>query len=194
MAKAEVKCPYCGKKFERLDNEEHIVWERGDNVKLDKRRYFHKECVELAHQTPKTAWPEYLHRIELAGSELDVWAAMCYDFLTKDMKMEAEYNKIRNQIEAFTKKHMKYEGIFRTVCYCYAVKHLDKKKAEGGIGIVPYLYEEAAQWFVDRTQKQEKFVMELNKQIEERKAAVTIFRQKRDPARGRQKINLAEME
>lgn len=194
MAKVEAKCPYCGKKFDRLENEEHIVWERGDNVKLDKRRYFHKACVELAHSTPKNQWPEYIKRVEAAGSELDVWAAMCYDFLMKEIKIMADYSKIRTQLEAFSKKHMKYEGIYRTLYFCYLVKHIDKTKAEGGIGIVPYCYDEAARWFVDRTQKQEKFVLELNQQIEERKTAMVIRRQKRDPARNRKKIDLAEME
>lgn len=40
-----------------------------------------------------------------------------------------------------------YTGMLKSLRYFYEIKHGDKAKANGGIGIIPYIYSEAAEYY-----------------------------------------------
>ena len=44
--------------------------------------------------------------------------------------------------------HYTYSGIYKTLQYWYEIKNNDISKANGGIGIVPYVYDQAKQYFI----------------------------------------------
>ena len=46
------------------------------------------------------------------------------------------------------------------------IKKGDKNKANGGIGIVEYVYDEAGKYWVEQQEKNEKIILELERQIE----------------------------
>lgn len=52
-----------------------------------------------------------------------------------------------NQYLSDIEKNYTYSGILKTLIYFYEIKHGDTSKAHNGIGIVPFLYDEAYQYY-----------------------------------------------
>lgn len=56
--------------------------------------------------------------------------------------------KIQKQIDNYKKdKNYSYSGIYKTLKYFYEVKGGSLEKSNGGIGIVPFIYEEAFKYW-----------------------------------------------
>ena len=123
MAHAWVKCLYCGKQFDRLSE---------PCVKLG-RRYAHKECYDsqddedLKKEKEKSDFFDYLK--ELYGSD--------YNFVA-----------VSKQAENYIKQYgFTYSGMLKSLKWFYEVKHNDKESANGKIGIIPYIYEDAKKYY-----------------------------------------------
>lgn len=114
-----VTCLYCQEKFDR------------DKIKCQKigRRYAHITCNE-----PK---------IDVDGSAYNMIIQYCAEIFKED----ANFLKIRTQIKDFVAQGLSYKGIYLTLKYWYEIKKESKEKAMGGIGIVPYIYKEAASYW-----------------------------------------------
>lgn len=79
------------------------------------RRYAHKKCVNIIEQIH-----EYMRHI---------------------LGIEYSYSKIDSQIKLFTTKEgMSVDSIYKTLIYWYDIKKSSTTQANGGIGIVPYVY------------------------------------------------------
>lgn len=89
------------------------------------RRYAHLYCHE--------------HK-ELNFSALIEYAREC-------LRDEADDKKIAVQISRFIKKGMSYDDIYVTLKYWYEVRKAVPTKAKGGIGIVPYILDEAKEYW-----------------------------------------------
>ena len=57
------------------------------------------------------------------------------------------------------------KGIYFALRYFYEIKHGDKEKSHGGIGIVPYIYGESAQYWIDREKKNKGTIENIIKQM-----------------------------
>ena len=56
--------------------------------------------------------------------------------------------RVRKQINEFINKYnYSYSGIYRSLEYFYEIKGNSKEKANGGIGIVPYVYQDAYNYY-----------------------------------------------
>jgi hypothetical protein len=65
--------------------------------------------------------------------------------------------KVRKQINSFIEKfNYTYSGIRKALIYHYEIKGGDKSKANGGIGIVPYVYQDAYNYHYNLWLAQEK--------------------------------------
>lgn len=79
------------------------------------RRYAHKECFEKVNQIHK-----YMEHI---------------------LGVNYSYTKIESQIKNFVlKEGMTADAIYKTLIYWYDIKKSSTDQANGGIGIVPYVY------------------------------------------------------
>lgn len=119
MAKKEVKCYYCGETFDANTTE---------FVRIG-TRYAHQTCHDRrdAETKAKDSMYEYL-RDEVFGPKYD-------------------YQKIERQSKSFMEKfHYTRQGIYNAVKYWFGVKGNSAEKANGGIGIVPWIYEEAQEY------------------------------------------------
>ena len=58
--------------------------------------------------------------------------------------MPADVNR---QIQQFVKKGYTYTGILKSLKFFYEVEHGSKEKSGGRIGIVPYVYERAKEYY-----------------------------------------------
>lgn len=116
-----VVCAYCKKSMNRKDE---------DCVVLGNGKYAHKECVEIEEKR------------ELTDQEkLD-------KYITQLLKIDFVNQRIKRQISDFmTKYGYTYSGIHKALVYFYEVKGNPVEKANGGIGIVPYVYSDAYNYY-----------------------------------------------
>ena len=64
------------------------------------------------------------------------------------MKEEYISPKVRKQINQYiTEYNYTYSGMRKALVYFYEVKHNDPAKANGGIGIIPYCYNQARDYY-----------------------------------------------
>lgn len=93
-----------------------------------------------------------------------------YAYVAKIFKFKNERKPgpvIMSQLKNFMEKYgYSYEGIYHTLVYCYDVKKMSTAKAKEGIGIVPYTYEEAQQYFNNFYRKQQNIVNDIKKQMD----------------------------
>lgn len=114
-----VKCLYCQEQFDR------------DEIKCQKigRRYAHLTCHE-----PK---------IDVNGPTYN----MILQYARQILGEQTNFLKVSKQIKEFVTTGYSYKGIYLTLKYWYEVKNNSTEKAMGGIGIVPYVYKEAADYW-----------------------------------------------
>lgn len=129
-----VTCIYCKKTFNK--NEESFkLFSNG--------KYAHQSCFDI-DQTRELTDQEKLER-----------------YIMKLFDSDYVYAKIKNQIKDYVTNHgFSYSGIHKALIYYYEVKgnKFDKGKAQGGIGIVPYVYQHAFNYYYaiwEAQQKQE---------------------------------------
>ena len=122
-----VKCPYCNQYFKR--STEKFIYDKG--------RYWHEDC----------------HNIQIGEKkkyEKDKRELIAYIEKLLNKKVDA---RIHKQIKTFVEDYgYKYKGIQLTLEYFFELKGNLVSKAQGGIGIVPYVYEEAKQYYMMKDQ------------------------------------------
>lgn len=120
----KVKCIYCHQTFDR---------DKYSFVQVSPRRYAHTECASKEQsrlkqeEADKIALEEYI--IKLLGD----------DFITP---------RVRKQINTYIEQYQyTYSGIKKALVYFYEIKGNSTEKANGGIGIVPYVYKDAFNYY-----------------------------------------------
>lgn len=136
MAKHMVKCSICGESFDA-----NIV----PFVKTyNGRRYAHVECFEN-QENIKT-------QDQKDKEQLEAYIKILLD-------VEQLNPRIYKTLYDYTKNYnFTYKGIFQALVYFYEVKGNDKAKARatGTIGIVPFVYQEAFNYFLALWEAQQK--------------------------------------
>ena len=122
MAKHMVKCFYCGKTFDA--NSEPFVKPRAN-------RYAHAACDQQANANKTQEERDYEILVDyikqlLGNVNPRVWKQL------KEYKEQYGYT---------------YSGIYKTLVWWFDLKHNDVEKANGGIGIVPYVYDQASHYY-----------------------------------------------
>lgn len=129
MSKHIVKCFYCGKSFDA--NIEPFAKPRAN-------RYAHQDCHNQADKNKTQeerdyeALVAYIKQLFNGAPNPRVW---------KQLK---EYREMKdnNGDPLYT-----YSGMLKTLVWWYELKHNDIEKANGGIGIIPYVYNDACQYY-----------------------------------------------
>lgn len=148
-----IQCRICKKKFDT---------EKEPFVLVGQKSYYHKDCYE-----------EWIKTRNLAGSsngDADFWKESVIDYLYRDLKMSIDFAKLDNQWNSFIKPERKMtpKGIYFALRYHFEVQHGDKTKAQGGIGIVPTIYNAAAEYWVNLENKKEGTIEAIIEQIRKR--------------------------
>ena len=120
--KAMVKCFYCGLSFDR--NSESFTKPRAN-------RYAHAACDQQANANKTQEERDYEQLVEyikhlFGNPNPRVWKQL------KEFK----------DVYGYT-----YSGMYKTLVWWFELKHGDIDKANGGIGIIPYIYEQASQYY-----------------------------------------------
>ena len=118
------KCVYCKIEFDR---------DKEPFEQISERRYAHKECAER-------------NKIQKTQNEQDYDALINY--IEKTLGDHAINAKIAKQIKDFREEHgYTYSGILGTLIYWFEVQGGSAELSNGGIGIVPYKYDEAKKYY-----------------------------------------------
>jgi len=163
--KNERKCYYCDKYFD-ITQEEY--------VKPRLNRYAHKSCFEK-YSTPD-----------------DVYIEKIYEYLKDEIKVKYDYLACeRQRVNFINKLGYTNKGIYYSLKFFYEVKKQSPEKSGNRIGIVPYVYDEAKEYYKQLSLKQRAIlkVVEGQKNIEH----IEIYVEK-TPQRRKKLIDLTTIE
>ena len=119
-----VTCVYCKQKFDR--DKEYFT-------QISNMRYAHKKCADKMH-------------VEKSKAEKDYDALI--DYVEKLLGEHYVAARVTKQIKDFREAYnYTYSGMLGTLVYWFEIKKAPIDKANGGIGIIPYIYEEAKQYY-----------------------------------------------
>lgn len=128
-----VTCVYCKQKFDR---------DRLPFIQVSARRYAHQEC-SLTEDEKKNK--EEQDKIDLENYIMSLFKT---DYIDA---------KIRKQIKQYKEEYnYTYSGIRKALVYFFEIKGNSIEKANGGIGIVPYVYQQAYNYYLALWQAQQK--------------------------------------
>lgn len=131
----KVKCYYCGHTFDR-DKEPYM------QIPEKARRYAHKDCY-LKTVALQRADEENKNKLE--------------DYIKELFGYKVLPDTVNKQIRQYTtEKNYTYSGILKALKYFYEVRNGSKEKAFGRIGIVPYVYEDAHNYYLAIWQAKQK--------------------------------------
>lgn len=120
-----VKCYYCGKEFDR-DKEPFI--------QVRARRYAHKECP-----SDKGADKKVLEQIEKDAF---------YDVVKRIYGENYNYIMINSQAEEYIKQYgYTWSGMRGCLHWFYEINHGSLEEGHGGVGIIPYIYEDVKKYY-----------------------------------------------
>lgn len=154
MAKHLVKCSICGKVFDA--NVEPYVKTCKD------RRYAHKECAEQQ---------------ELKKSQEEKDKESLEQYIIKLLKIDYIDARIRKQINTYVQEYnYTFSGIQKALTYFYEIKKNPIEKANGGIGIVPYIYQESFNYYYSLWEAQQRNEVKEIEQYKPQIVEITINR------------------
>ena len=148
-----VKCSICGQSFDR---------DKIQAVRTGARRYAHLSCD-----------PNNTDLVPLVVKETDnPDYTKLMDYIKKIYGDKANYAQIKRQLKIYINdNHYTYSGILKSLVYFYEVKGNSKDKANGGIGIVPFIYQDAYNYYYDlfvaQSRNQGKDVSEITSKVRE---------------------------
>ena len=112
-----VTCAYCKKPMSKKD---------ADCVMIGNGKYVHAHCQELEETREKTD-----------REKLEDYIKSLFEISYIEPRVKAQIKKYVDEY------NYTYSGIQKALQYHYEIKGGDKLKANGGIGIVPYVYKDA---------------------------------------------------
>lgn len=144
-----VHCRICGQAIDRNIERENIDW-----IMPSRNWFYHKGCYESWKQgTPKND---------------DGYIGFIYDFISRDLKVKYDFYMCEAQRRKFIAGNkMTNKGIFFTLKYFYEVKGGDWNKSHGGIGIVPFVYNEACTYWANREKNNKGLIEKIEQQMKE---------------------------
>lgn len=158
-----VTCTICKKRFDR---------DKYPAILISTRRYAHASCAGALSE-------------EQAQEERDREALEQY--IIQLFKLEHMDGRITLQIKKFKQDYnYTYSGILRTLKYFYEVKQNDLSKSNNGIGIVPWVYQEAYNYYYNQWLLKQKNVDKNIKEYTPNYIDITI----KDPIRQQKKKNI----
>ena len=147
-----VKCTVCGCTFDR---------DKVQAVKSGARRYAHYSCLPTGEL------------VELPKKEEKDPDLVALEEYVKKMFNEDYVNaRVRKQISDFREEYnYTYSGMLKSLVYFYEVKGNSLEKSNGGIGIIPFVYKDAYNYyyslFVAQSQNENKNLQQITSKIKE---------------------------
>lgn len=157
-----VHCRVCGGAINRDVEIENVDW-----IMPSRNYFYHKKCYE-----------DWKSKEEREKDEF--WIDMIYDYIARDLKIPYNYFMCEKQRMSFVKRRMTNKGIYFALKWFIEVKKGSMEKSNGGIGIIPYIYEESCNYWIGQEKKHKGFLEELEQQLAEAAAREkqTVYKKK----------------
>ena len=127
---------------------------KDDWIMPSKNYYYHKNCYDNWKKAQFTSDEEYVE--------------MIYDFIARDLKVSYDWWVCEAQRKKFSKENkMTNKGILFALKYFYEIKHGDWEKGHGGIGIIPFIYNDSCAYWAARERKSSGIIAEIERQMRE---------------------------
>lgn len=177
MAQYQPKCRICGIRINKDLEIEGVDW-----IKPKNNFYYHKKCYE----DWKASTPD----------NDDEYVAFIYDFISRDLKVSYNFHMVEAQRKKFNKEKMTNKGIFFALKYFYEIKNGKWDKSHGGIGIIPYVYEESCEYWAQKERKNSGILKRIEQQMKEAKERETkaVYKKKKEKKVKVDLSAIAEME
>ena len=131
MAKHYVKCIYCNQQFDR---------DAEPTKQVSARRYAHMNC-----------WEEHL--ANMTQEEKDIQAF--FDYVKSLFGEDYNYVLTKKLAERYVKENnYTYSGMLKTLKWYYEKEGNSIEKSNGSIGIIPYVYKQAFDYYYNLYQAQ----------------------------------------
>lgn len=119
-----VTCIYCKTRFDR---------DKEPFAQISARRYAHVNCYK-EHEDNRSQEEKDLEALE--------------QYIMKLFDEPYVNARIRKQIKDYQQQYQyTYSGMLKTLIYWYEVKGNSTEKANGGIGIIPFVYKQACDYY-----------------------------------------------
>lgn len=129
-----VKCFYCDKTFDR---------DKVPFIKINARRYAHVGCSEA--------------NITTEEKKEEIEKDKFYQMIKTIYGPNYNYLLINTQAEEYILKYgYTWSGMTGCLHWFYNINHGDKEESHGGIGIIPFIYDEVKKYYQDIYKAQEK--------------------------------------
>lgn len=171
-----MKCPYCGGLVER----DKGVSPSADDVGMFRNRLYHPQCYTKAKEEPKEKWPVNVEKAQTEEGAFNLALQGIIDYYNRELKISPDVGRIISQLKNF-KRLASYKEILLALRYGYEIKHIDKTKSNGGIGIVPYILEDSQHYFERHQLEKVEFARKVEEQmraIENMEVVVRVRRKK----------------
>ena len=154
MAKHLVKCSICGQSFD-ANTDPFVKTHKG-------HRYAHLHCSQKQEES--------ISQEEKDKKELE-------EYILELLNIDYIDARIRKQINQFKNEYnYSYSGIKKALIYFYEIKGNDKSKANGGIGLVPYIYQDSFNYYYSLWLAQQKNENKVLTQYKPQEESITIPR------------------
>lgn len=114
------------------------------------------KAIEEKQQLRQKQKEEYIKTVQKKTEQLEKLKAdtdsrrRLTDYVQSIFGDAANWPAVNNQIATFKRKHgLTEDDIYFTLKYFYEIRNGDKKKSNGGIGIVPYVHKEAMEYMAN---------------------------------------------
>ena len=121
-----VKCTVCGQQFDR---------DTVQAVKAGPRRYAHYRCYPEGELVP-------------LANPVDEDQLKLEEYIANLLGDDYNIGRVKKQIKDYKEQYnYSYSGMLKTLIWFYDIRGNSKEKANGGIGIIPFVYKDALNYF-----------------------------------------------
>jgi hypothetical protein len=142
-----VTCPWCGQKFER-DNPEYRPIKSGT-------RWYHGDCYDAIQELNKKQIAESKERNTQQEIE-KARTARVKDLAYQWLGDSANFSRISLTIKSLIKEGWTADDIYNTLYYWVVVRQESAEKANGNIGILPYIKDDADKYYKQQQEAEER--------------------------------------
>ncbi len=133
----------------RLCKQELTGQEGIDYIMRSKGYYYHKTC-----------WEKY-NNMDVPKTD-DEWFDLIFEIITKDCHSTYNFFQIKSQCAKMIAEGKTMKGIYFTA-YWYFVLQKKEYKPEYGLGIIPYVYDQSTNYWLERQRKETGILEEISK-------------------------------
>lgn len=169
-------CRVCGEVIDRNVEKEGEDW-----IMPSKNWFYHKNCYESWRKAEHPNDEEYID--------------MIYDFIARDLKVSYDWHLCEAQRKKFIKENkMTNKGILFALKYFYETKHGDWEKGHGGIGIIPFVYNDSCAYWAAREYKSKGTIAEIERQMREAASRKKIYVKKEKSKPNKYKVDFSVLD